>query len=339
MKKLLKIFLYIVIVLIVLFLIPYVLTMGDYKVPATVEHDPSLPHIELNGYTFHAETFGDPSNPLIIVLHGGPGGDYRYLYPLKGLADDYFLVFYDQRGAGLSPRVPPQDISIDGYLQDVDAFVEHFGRGKKVNLIGHSWGGMLASAYIGKYPHKVNKAVLAEPGFLNLEMADKLMKQLRKIDAATFYYMAKCWFQSLHVSRTDEHARSDFFVMELSKRSTPEYYCEGKMPEGVEFWRMGASCMNRFMSMLQDPVERKKADFTVGVENFHNKVLFIASECNKLIGEEHQREQMKYFPNAELLVIQDAGHLMFNEKTEECLQIIRSYFTEQNIEEIGPAEE
>ena len=33
----------------------------------------------LNGVTFYAEAFGDPASPAAIVVHGGPGGDYRYL--------------------------------------------------------------------------------------------------------------------------------------------------------------------------------------------------------------------------------------------------------------------
>ena len=41
--------------------------------------------------------------------------------------------------------------------------------GQKVNLVGHSWGAMLASAYLGQYPEKVDHAVLAEPGFLTSE--------------------------------------------------------------------------------------------------------------------------------------------------------------------------
>ncbi len=64
-------------------------------VPPTVAEDASLPAIEMNGSRFHAETFGNPANPVIVLLHGGPGGDYRSLRALSGrydghsLADDY----------------------------------------------------------------------------------------------------------------------------------------------------------------------------------------------------------------------------------------------------------
>ena len=43
----------------------------------------------IDGYAFHAETFGGPANPPVLVVHGGPGGDYRLLLGLQALADQY----------------------------------------------------------------------------------------------------------------------------------------------------------------------------------------------------------------------------------------------------------
>ena len=79
---------------------------GQFLVPATTTDDPALPSRNIAGYRYHLEVFGLPTRPVVIVLHGGPGGDYRSLLPLRPLSDDYQLVFYDQRGSGLSPRVP-----------------------------------------------------------------------------------------------------------------------------------------------------------------------------------------------------------------------------------------
>lgn len=83
----------------------FIATSGAHSVPDTVATVPTIPHVEIDGVVFHAETFGDPQNPVVVVVHGGPGGDYGYLLNLHQLEDDYFVVFYDQRCAGLSPRV------------------------------------------------------------------------------------------------------------------------------------------------------------------------------------------------------------------------------------------
>ena len=56
-------------------------------VPKTVDEDASLPSIYVNGTQLHAETYGESSDPMIIALHGGPGGDYRHLLKCGALAD------------------------------------------------------------------------------------------------------------------------------------------------------------------------------------------------------------------------------------------------------------
>ena len=109
---------------------------SSIRVRRTTDQDPSTPSMVLNGYPFHAEAFGDPQNPVVIVLHGGPGADYRYLLPLTPLAEDYYLVMYDQRSSGLSPRQPAKEIGADSFIEDLDAFVTHFGNGQPVYLLG-----------------------------------------------------------------------------------------------------------------------------------------------------------------------------------------------------------
>lgn len=327
-KRFLKVVGLIMAIVAVLFIVAYLLTMGTYEIPKTLVQDPSLPKIQLNGYTFHAETFGAEANPVVIMLHGGPGGDYRYMYSLKELASDHFLVYYDQRGTGLSPRVPAETINLETYYNDVDAFVEHFGKGKPVYIIGHSWGAMLGSGYACKKPGKVAKLVLAEPGFLKVEMSGPATKF--NFSFSLLYNMGKTWFQALHLgNEPDRNAAGDYFLGQMLTFFTPDYNCGGIMPESVEVWRSGQVSWEALAGrMMKDEQYRDSIDFVAGVENFDKKVLFIASECNTLIGEAHQRQQMKYFPDAELVVIKGAGHYMFNEKPEASVATIRKYFKE-----------
>jgi proline iminopeptidase len=58
-------------------------------VPLTVAEDTSLPAIEMNGSRFHLETFGNPVNPVIIFLHGGPGSDYRSMLTMRERYNGY----------------------------------------------------------------------------------------------------------------------------------------------------------------------------------------------------------------------------------------------------------
>jgi len=340
MKKLLKVIGKSVFVLIgfllLLFFTFYLLTIGNYEVAKTVEDDLTISHIEIENTVFHAETFGSDTNDIVIVLHGGPGNDFRYLLPLKELADDYFVVFYDQRGTGLSPRVKANEFTLENMLNDLNNIIDYYAQSRKVNIIGHSWGGMLASAYIGKYPSKVEKAVLAEPGMLTSEEAKEFMEKMHvKFDMDLILHMGKSWFQAMHVDGPDDQAATDFFFQSLMAEGIMKtepysaYYCDDDITNSsFDYWRFGGLASSASIRNAMDEDGNLNLNLTEGVENFTNKVLFIASECNTVIGIELQKEHLKLFPNAELVVIKNSGHMMFGEQPEESLKIIRKYFSE-----------
>ena len=81
--------------------------------------------------------------------------------------------------------------------------------------------------------------------------------------------------------------------------------------------------------LRENKIDRDKEHFWIIGLALNNKVLFIASECNTIIGEELQMCHTKYYPNAELVVIKNAGHTMFGEQPEECIRVIRQYLNEE----------
>jgi proline iminopeptidase len=319
--------------LVLLFAMGYVLTFGEHTVPKTIAQDPSLPQLTIAGITYHGETYGDPANPVVIELHGGPGGDYRSNLPLSALADAYYVVFFDQRGAGLSPRVDPGEITLESAIADLDAVVEHYGQGGKVNLVGHSWGAMLASAYVGRYPHKVNHLVLAEPGFLNTEFAEEWAAGTQmRMSLPMLTYFLKTKFESLHVSGPDDQAADDYFghtwnLYQGDDHPPAAYRCPGDKPKESETWRYGAAAANAIFQEALDADGNFDLDLAAGVDQFENPVLFMTGACQTLIGEDYQRRQMQLFPNAELAVIPDAGHEMFLENPEASVEVVRAYLS------------
>ena len=74
---------------------------------------------------------------------------------------------HDQRGTGLSPRVHPLELTIENMIDDLHNIVEYYGNGNQVNIIGHSWGGMLASAYSKSSIINLYISSMDETGVLN----------------------------------------------------------------------------------------------------------------------------------------------------------------------------
>jgi proline iminopeptidase len=301
-----------------------------FTVPDTVERDRSLPTVVLNGYPFHAEAFGDAGNPVVIVLHGGPGADYRYLYPLKALADTHQVVFYDQRGTGLSPRVPAKDITLQSFIDDLDAFVDAFGKGRPVHLVGHSWGAMLASAYAGAHPRKVGKLVLAEPAFLDSTTLDAL-ESGGWPGWRVVWGFAKAWVNKWFVETGgDRYARDDFFLLQVMPLTQAEdELCDGKLPP-LQAWRFGSPSFQATLGRaMDDPAWAAALDFRKGVEAFQGDTLFLAGECNRRGGAALQRRHLAFFAHPRLEVVGGAGHFMFNDQPEASNAILRAFLAGQ----------
>lgn len=307
-----------------IFLSLFLATWGDYQVPPTVLQAGDLPRIQLNQNTFHSESHGDPGAPLVLVLHDGPGGDYRSLLPLKALADEYHVVFYDQRGSGLSLRVPREQLTIEQALKDVEAFVEHWSPERPAMLIGHGWGGMLASAYTGRHPERVARLSLLEPGFLNTEMANLILPAMSKSTASFIGQASMAWVASLHISGPDPAAAQDYVLGQIRPKAFQ--YC-GEIPEDVEqrHWRAGFDAWKAITQSTFDSRGQVSLDFTEGLKDFEAPVQILASSCNRLMGREFQARQRQLFAQAEMATVKQSGHDLLLDNPQESLALIRHY--------------
>lgn len=91
--------------------------------------------------------YGDAERPSLVVLHGGPGADHRYLLPqMLHLAQEYDLLLYDQRGGGRSRTATNAPVTWQDHVADLASICGEIGISSP-SLVGYSWGGMLAMLY------------------------------------------------------------------------------------------------------------------------------------------------------------------------------------------------
>lgn len=110
----------------------------------------------------------DQPNP-VVFLHGGPAIPPRQstidtLCQLGAAGFDVYL--YDQLGSGQSSRL--DDISgytLARHVEDLEAIRQQLGA-EKIDIVGVSWGTILASHYAARFPGRVGRAVFVSPGIL-----------------------------------------------------------------------------------------------------------------------------------------------------------------------------
>jgi len=337
-KKIFRGIFYTTFSIIILLVFLYLITSGTWQVANRVAQDSTISHITIDNVVFHAETHGSDTSRTTIVIHGGPGQDYRYLFPMKQLSDTYHLVFYDQRGTGLSPRVDPAELTLQSTIEDLHRIVEYYSPNEKVNIIGHSWGAMVGSGYLAKYPEQVHKIILAEPGFLTTKMSDEFMKCTNgfKIDLtfSNLLLIGKIVFRGLHIRGPDNQAIKDYIFSNLvssdfENHPMSGYFCGQKYDSTqVKFWRLSMEASQSIPMSQTDENGKMFIDLVTGVEQYEDTVLFISGECNRYIGPDYQQLHLKYFPRHKLEIIQQAGHNMFHDQPDEFYQIVRDHFKE-----------
>jgi proline iminopeptidase len=113
--------------------------------------------LDIRGRTVAVSRVGSGSR--LICLPGGPGFAGDHLGDLGGLATDHELVRLDWRGAGSSE--PPADgrHGVADYATDLAVVHDALGL-ERIDLFGHSFGGLVAVQYAATYPDRVARLVL-----------------------------------------------------------------------------------------------------------------------------------------------------------------------------------
>lgn len=138
-------------------------------------------------YRIHS---GGNQTPL-LALHGGPGGTSCGLFPLAQLPQRN-IIFYDQLGSGRSGRPADRRLwNVDRFVEELHSLRQKLGL-KRMHLLGHSWGGSLAAAYVlAKGTAGIESLILASP-LLNTEDWLRDAAELKKqLPPATQQIMAK----------------------------------------------------------------------------------------------------------------------------------------------------
>jgi proline iminopeptidase len=316
-------------------------------VPPTVDDDPTLPALDVRDTRLHLQTFGDPANPTIVFLHGGPGtGDHRSLLRLAeeqagiNLSDDFHLVFYDQRGAGLSRRhgsieeaweykVP--ELRLSEYLADLEVVVDTFSPDRPVHLFGHSWGGMHAIQYVNAHPDRVGAVVLSEPGSFNADIENALDLSVTSVSFVDPALNDFFWSQQAMSPR--DHASLDYLYMVgfLNLGGDDAYHFSQSDP--LPLFRFGTvGSLNDLGADGMTPAGTYRFDFSDNLDAYEEEVLFINGDLNTIISVDFQKEKnMPLLPAARLEVLEGVGHDLMWVRPEDHVALIFEHMTDWEV--------
>lgn len=284
------------------------------------------------GWTWYRVEGDLPANgpaPLVI-LHGGPGAAHDYLEPVAELAAaGRPCVLYDQIGCGRSQHLrdaPVEFWSVELFLRELAALIEHVGIGGRYHVLGQSWGGMLGMEHALEHPPGLRSLVVANsPASLELWVAEA--NRLRTLLPAEVQETL-----TRHESAgTTDSAEYEQAVMVFYER----HLCRIPFPDGLQrsFAQMGED--PTVYHTMNGPSEfhvvgtLKGWDITPRLGDVRVPVLVISGEHDEATPAVVS-PLVDALPDARWELIEDASHSTHLEQPEHFLELVEAFLSEHD---------
>ncbi|MDF2679321.1 MAG: pip [Brevibacillus sp.] len=265
---------------------------------------------------------GNKEKTPLIVLHGGPGNTHDPLQAtLHVLADERPVVFYDQLGSGNSDR--PTDDS----LWKTERFVEELMDIRKalgldeVHILGHSWGTMLAAAYlIDRKPAGVKSVIFSSP-CLSAERwkqdADHFLAQLPEDVQQT---IARHEEQGTTDSKEYQDAMKEYYSRHVCRIDPLPAVMAESRPKGnkdiyMKMWGPSEFCPTGNL---------KTFDYTPQLHEINIPSLFVCGRYDEAAPKSTQYYQ-SLVPDSEFHVFENSSHVSYLEEPEAYVGTVRAF--------------
>lgn len=294
------------------------------------------------GIDLYYFTQGKGETP-VLMIHGGPGAPPSSKWnSLDSLGEKYKFYYYHQRGCGKSTRPFDRFESKNNYqnmkqldeklgmsqqLADIERIRKILGV-EKIILIGHSYGGFLATLYAVEFPENVAKMILVSPANL-LKMPqnddqntfEDLKSYLSENKKAEFDAWQKEYFDYNHIFSKSEADLQKINVKYL------EFYEEAMKAKGLEIPKEENENLEENMGgwMVHGLYISTgiKYDYTDYVKNINVSSLVLYGEEDFLASA--YKDYGSLLGNSEVKGIDGASHFIYRERPEEFKKTIEEF--------------
>ena len=284
-------------------------------------------YFTINGAKLWTVSFGK-GDPIFFVA-GGPGGSHYGLRSFDSLSSTNTLVYFDGFGRGKSDTAKNvSEYTLTRDIEDLEGLRKAMGF-SKINILGHSYGGLVAQGYAIRYPENVKHLILANTfhSFVMWQENDDNSNH----EIKTNY--PEVW-DTLMIIREKGAVSSDALHQEIYGR-VPYGFLYAYNPDNFKS-RGRKPYPNPFNAKLYYQMVGKDGDFIVGsdIGNFDFRkqlkdlkmpILIIGGRYDRVAVPWMMVKYKEYCPQAKFVMFEHSGHNPQVEEPTAEFSLIREF--------------
>ena len=290
-------------------------------------------YIDVPGGYVGLEVLGSNDSTIpILFIHGGPGGNFESFTPMaEMLAKDCKVYMYNQLGSDEKNDVGDESIWVpERYIETLNTVISQMNV-KKLHLIAHSWGAMLAAEHVLRTPDTPVKSITMVSPYLSTEiwirdaksrLAEMGEDYLRIVEEAEKDML---FGGKVYQAIIEEYNRN-FQCRELQKhkRQFRQYAMKPKTVNGMRVYRhMWGPSEFTCTGILKD------LDITPKLPHIKVRVLIIAGVYDQV-----RKESIEYYrsliPGAVRVTIPEASQTSFLENPDSFYDSLTAFLVRFN---------
>ena len=263
------------------------------------------------------------SGAPVLIINGGHGLDSReFATPAQYLAQNGFrVVIFDRRGLGQSTleTIDESTITMDLFLKDIENLRTYFGF-DSWSVMGHSFGGMLASYYVSKHPQKVEKLILSSSAGVDRKLFEEdpiapIHKRLSKEDKESVEDIKRRYAQG---ERGDlEQEFSEIIARAYVYDDSQSFIVAGRLRRSD----------HRIGKLISEDIKRIKLDTKPENQLYDSPVLIIQGKQD-IMPENIAHIAHDTFPNSQLVLLESCGHYGWLDQKEKYISSIVDFLNQ-----------
>ena len=272
---------------------------------------------------YESEGSGEP----LILISGGPGISHDYFHPyFSALRDSYRIIYFDAFGRGKSDRAKDRrEYTLARDVEDVEGLRKALGLGK-INLLGHSYGGIVAQAYALRFPDSLRRLILVDTLFSsemwqanndnsNAELRNQFPETWEKIQQVRAQ-----GFNTCSKEYQDANDGSPAFLMFYNASNFDKIVSGGGSVNNDVYCAITGEDADFLVSG-----DMGKFDYRLDLKKLTMPLLILVGRYDRVAFPRWTIQYKRYAPQAQFVIFEKSGHFPFIEETDETVRLLREF--------------